>query len=160
MTGADSRFADPITERLVAFIRGIGLPVERGDVVESLLPGLAVRHGALIVDEARLAYPGDLLHEAGHLALTDPGRRATLDGVGDDPGEEMAALPWSYAAARYLGLDPSVVFHAHGYRRGSANLIEAFDDGRGPGIPLLQWWGMTLGPKGDPPFPHMLRWLR
>jgi hypothetical protein len=160
MTGADVRFADPITRRIVGFIREIGLTVARGEVAESLLPGLAVRRGALVVDEARLAYPGDLLHEAGHLAVADPARRAMLEDVGGDPTEEMAALAWSYAAARHLGLDPAVVFHADGYRGGSANLIEAFDHGRGPSVPVLQWWGMTPGWKGEPPFPHMLRWLR
>jgi hypothetical protein len=156
----DARFADPVTQRIVDFVREIGLAVERGNVAESLLPGIAVRRGGLVLDESRLAHPGDLLHEAGHLAVADPGRRAMLNDVGNDPTEEMAALPWSYAATRHLGLDPSVVFHAAGYRRGSAGLIEAFNHGRGPGLPVLQWWGMTLGPKGEPPFPHMLRWLR
>ncbi len=160
MTGADVRFADPIAERIVAFIREIGLTVERGDVAKSLLPGIAVRRGGLVVDAARLAYPGDLLHEAGHLAIVDPERRAVLDDVGSDAGEEMAALAWSYAAASCLGLDPGVVFHADGYRGGSANLIEAYDAGGGPGVPLLQWWGMTAGWNGVPPFPHMLTWVR
>jgi hypothetical protein len=160
MTDADVRFAGPVTERIVGFIREIGLTVERGDVADSLLPGVAVRRGALVVDAARLAYPGDLLHEAGHLAVVEAERRAVLDDVGSDAAEEMAALAWSYAAASRLGLDPGVVFHADGYRGGSAGLIEAFDHGRGPGIPLLRWWGMTLGPNGEPPFPHMLRWLR
>jgi hypothetical protein len=32
-------------------------------------------------------------------------------------------------------------------------------------VPLLEWFGMTLGPKsaaaqGAAPFPHMRRWLR
>ncbi len=152
--------ADPLTAPIVDFIREIGVTVERGTVTASLLPGIAVRRGALVVDAARLAHAGDLLHEAGHLAVADPAQRAGLDEVGDDPGEEMAAIAWSYAAARHLGLDPAAVFHADGYRRGSAGLIEAFDHGRGPGISLLQWWGMTAGGKDGPPFPHMLRWLR
>jgi hypothetical protein len=160
MTGASARFADPITARIIGFIRQIGLTVARGDVAESLLPGIAVRRGGLVVDEARLAHPGDLLHEAGHLALADPARRAMLDDVGDDAGEEMATLAWSYAAARHLGLDAAVVFHADGYRGGSEALIAAFEGGGGPGVPLLQWWGMTPGRQGKPPFPHMLRWLR
>ena len=125
-----------------------------------MLLGIAVREGVLVVDPARLAYPGDLLHEAGHLAVCDPALRDALADVSDDPGEEMAAIAWSYAAARHLELDPAVLFHADGYRGGGDLLIAAFEGRGGPGVPLLQWWGMTRGWDGEPPFPHMLRWLR
>jgi len=153
-------FADPLTARIVAFIEAIGLRVERGAVSESLLPGIAVREGALVVDQTRLTHPGDLLHEAGHLAVCDPALRGNLADVSDDGGEEMAAIAWSYAAARHLGLDPSVVFHPGGYGGGSEALVAAFEGRRTIGLPLLQWWGMTHGWEGKPPFPHMLRWLR
>jgi hypothetical protein len=119
-----------------------------------------VRRGGLVVDEPRLAWPGDLLHEAGHLAVADPAGRAELDDVGDDPAEEMAAIAWSHAAAQHLGLDPTVVFHPHGYRGGGDWLAEAFAGGGGPGVPMLQWWGMTGGWKDEPRFPQMIRWLR
>jgi ethanolamine ammonia-lyase small subunit len=157
---AGAAFADPLTARIVAFIRQVGIDVAHGGPRESLLPGIAVEGGAILVDAARLAHPGDLLHEAGHLAVADPAGRAALNDVGDDPAEEMAAIAWSYAAARHLGLDPAVVFHPHGYRGGGDWLAEAFERGGGPGVPMLQWWGMTGGWKGEPPFPHMLRWLR
>jgi hypothetical protein len=153
-------FADPVTARIVDFIGEIGLAIGRGAAGASALPGIAVRSGAILVDEERLAYPGDLLHEAGHLAVADPAVRARLDDVGDDPAEEMAAIAWSYAAARHLDLDPAVVFHAGGYHDGGRALADAFEGGGGPGVPLLQWWGMTNGWAGDPPFPRMLRWLR
>jgi hypothetical protein len=35
------------------------------------------------------------------------------------PGEEMAAIAWSYAACVHLGLEPTVVFHSDGYKGGS-----------------------------------------
>jgi hypothetical protein len=159
-------FADPLTQRLAAFIREIGLrlePASLGD--DTLLPGVLVRDGGMLVDEARLAHPGDLLHEAGHLAVCDPALRPTLGPVVDDPGEEMAAIAWSYAAARHLRIDPTVVFHPAGYRGGARTLLTAFETGAVIGQPMLQWFGMTLSPKtaaeqGLPPFPHMLRWLR
>ena len=73
---ADAGFADPLTERLAAFIRGIGIDVRAATLKEkTFLPGLEISHGALLVDEARLSHPGDLLHEAGHLAVTDPAER-------------------------------------------------------------------------------------
>ena len=44
-------------------------------------------------------------------------------------------------------------------------LIDNFTSGRYIGLPLLQWFGMTLEPRqaaehGVAPFPHMLRWMR
>jgi hypothetical protein len=76
-----------------------------------------IQRGVLVVDEAQLSYPSDLLHEAAHLAVAPAAGRNLLDGdTGDDGGEEMGAVAWSYAAALHLRLDPAVVFHAHGYR--------------------------------------------
>ncbi|HLL45330.1 MAG TPA: hypothetical protein VK399_01415 [Longimicrobiaceae bacterium] len=81
------------------------------------LPGVRVDRGRLLVDEARLLYPGDLLHEAGHVAIMPAAERGEREGdVGADLDEEIGAIAWSYAAAVHLELDPAVVFHAHGYR--------------------------------------------
>lgn len=159
-------FANPLTERMAAFVRGIGIDVRSGPLAEAtLLPGLAIRHGAVVVDEEQLAYPGDLLHEAGHIAVAadDERRQPTL---APTLGDEIATQAWSYAALRHLALDPAVVFHGYGYKGGGQALIDAFaGGGTGPGVPLLQWYGMTVEPRfaaerGLEPFPHMLRWLR
>jgi hypothetical protein len=77
----------------------------------------------------------------------------------------MATLAWSYAALKHLELEPAIVFHPHGYKGGSAALIENFSAGRTIGVPLLQYYGLTVEAKfaaerGVEPFPHMLRWLR
>lgn len=126
---------------------------------------MTVRRGALLVDPARLEWPGDLLHEAGHIAVTNPAARASLDEVASDPAEEMAAIAWSYAAAVKIDLDPRIVFHDMGYRGGGAYLADAFLTTGPPGLPMLQWYGMTLDARAakqqnQPAFPHMLRWLR
>ena len=57
------------------------------------------------------------------------------------------------------------MFHPDGYKGGSAALIAAFTANGNPGVPLLQYYGLTVEPKfaaerGVPPFPHMQRWLR
>jgi hypothetical protein len=144
-------------ERIVAFLRTIGLEVRYEEIEgATVLPGMTVDHGVLVVDEARLAHVGDLLHEAGHLAVVPPGERSamTVD-MGSDGGMEMAALAWSYAAARHLDLAPEVVFHDEGYRGDARNLVENFDQGRYVGVPILVWRGMTTTEA----FPSMATWL-
>jgi len=164
---AHATFADAATQRIVEFIRGIGLTVAAGELDgPGAVPGIRIEHGALVVDESQLRYPGDLLHEAGHLAVADPARRPTMSGdVASDGGEEMASIAWSYAAAIHLGIDPAVVFHPDGYRGGSGAILDNFTQGRYFGVPLLQWFGMTFEPAqaethGGEPFPAMRRWIR
>jgi hypothetical protein len=158
-------FANPVTERMAAFVRGIGIDVHAEPLPEgTFLPGLAIRHGAIVVDEDKLACPGDLLHEAGHVAVA-PHEQRDAPTITPNDGDEMATLAWSYAAACHLGLRADVVFHPHGYKGGSQALIDAFTGGGTPGVPLLQWYGMTAEPKfaaerGVEPYPHMLRWVR
>jgi hypothetical protein len=109
-------FADPLTERLVAFVRGIGIEVRAAALPEkTFLPGLDIRHGAILIDAERLTYPGDILHEAGHLAVTDPAERSAPT-LSPSAGDEMTSIAWSYAALRHLELDPAVIFHDDGYR--------------------------------------------
>jgi hypothetical protein len=164
---ATEAFTDPITATIVTFLRDIGIPVYTEKLTDStFLPGILLRHGGIVIDVERLRFPGDLLHEAGHLAVSSPDRRAAIDGdAGPDAAEEMMAIAWSYAASVHLQLDSSVVFHPDGYRGGSEALIENFTQGRYIGVPVLQWLGMTLEPRqaaerGVAPYPHMLRWLR
>ena len=150
-------FHDPVAARIADFLTGIGLTVRAGVVPDrTILPGLYLENGGLVVDEVRLLYPGDLLHEAGHLAVTPAAARPSLTGdTGGDGGEEIAAIGWSYAAALHLNLDPAVVFHSAGYREGSAALLENFRERRYLGLPYLQWIGLT-----DARYPAMIRWLR
>ena len=157
-------FAHPVTEKLAAFVRGVGIEVRAAHLAEpTFLPGLEIRFGALLVDEERLSHPGDILHEAGHIAVSDPATRTTAP-VSSDPGEEMAASAWSYAAARQLGIDPAIVFH-EGFKAGGANMVENFNAGRYIGVPMLHYFGMSIEPRqaaaaGLEPYPHMLRWVR
>ncbi len=145
------------TTQIIAFLRDIGIPViETTLPADTFLPAMTVRRGQLLVDRTRLAWPGDLLHEAGHIAVTDPEARATLEAFDGGPGEEMAAICWSYAAAHAIGLDPAVVFHEAGYNGGGAWLVEAFAKGSYVGLPLLAWYGLTCAET----YPAMDRWLR
>lgn len=156
-----------VLDAIVAFVSGIGLRVRYGDVAgPTVLPGIALADGVLVVDPAGGLHPGDVLHEAGHLAVLPPTERARADRrLASSAGDEMAAIAWSYAAAVHLGLPAAVVFHSDGYRDGSAALVENFSAGRWVGVPMLEWFGMTVDVRrahdlGVDPYPAMLTWLR
>src|SRR5579871_995354 len=151
-----------LTGKIVAFLREIGLEVQAGVIDGDLiLPGIKVVQGVLFYDPARLAFPGDLLHEAGHLAVKSVADRTRAEvNLGADPAEELMAISWSYAAALHLGVSPEVVFHPDGYRGGSQSLLENFAAGRYLAVPMLQWLGMTYDEKqakaiGALPYPKM-----
>ncbi len=153
----------PETARIVDFLRGIGITVREGDLgdAEPFLPGIAVREGVLVFDPERLTWPGDLLHEAAHIAIAPPEARPLMTGEVEVPGLDLAtiekaAVPWSYAAALHVGIDPALVFHEGGYRGMSAGLLRTFGFGVYPGLNLLVDAGMTTPQL----FPRMTRWLR
>jgi hypothetical protein len=157
---------DATALRIIDWVREIGLTVRFAPLdAETFLPGVTPEAGGLVVDPERLLYPGDLLHEAGHLAVMLPARRASAGAdVGTDMGDEIGAQTWSYAAAVHLRLAPEVVFHPQGYKGAAESLIVAFADGNA-GVPLLQWMGLTWDRKqaaaqGVAPYPNMTRWLR
>ena len=147
---------------ILGFLRDIGIPVDAASLpADGFLPAIEVRGGRLRYDPDRLQWPGDLLHEAGHIAVTDPAIRATVSEFASDGGDEMAAIAWSYAAALAIGIDPRVVFHDHGYRGDGQWLAETFADGRYIGLPMLQYFGLARLPADDgAPYPAMVKWLR
>ena len=150
---------------IIIFLREIGLTViERRITTPTVLPGVGVDHGAVLVDRATLKYPGDLLHEAGHFAVVPAHEREQLhENVGDDGGMEMGAIAWSYAAALHLGIAPSLLFHDAGYRGGAASLLENFAAGHYVGVPILVWRGLADAPAKNTSnasgYPQMKRWL-
>lgn len=155
-----------MAERIAGFLAGIGIDIVVESLAEpSLLPSMTVRKGAIVVDPAVMAWPGDLLHEAGHIAVSPPEQRATRPSVSDDPAEEMAAIAWSVAAARACDVPLDVLFMEAGYRGGAQAMCDAFAGDAAPfGVPLLAFWQMTTHPTragaGDTVFPAMRRWLR
>ncbi|MEQ8580694.1 MAG: hypothetical protein RIC30_06000 [Marinoscillum sp.] len=156
-------------ERITAFLEKIGLELEFKKLDGStFLPGIHVERGKIQIDKEKLLYPGDLLHEAGHLALLTPDERMKTSG-NIEPGEnkqesmEMGVICWSWAALVHLQLDPKVVFHDNGYRGASNYYINMYSTGQCIGLPLLQWAELCkhqTDPTDLPAFPHMLKWLR
>ncbi len=151
--------------RIGAFLQEIGVAVEAGPVSDSVLPGITVLRGRVRVDPAIAAYPADLLHEAGHVAVSDPQTRDAIETIAADPGDEMAAIAWSVAAAHACGTALETLFFDAGYRGNAAALRTAFGGNGMVGVPMLAWFGMTAEPHraaewGVPAFPAMTRWLR
>jgi hypothetical protein len=147
---------------IVDFIRGLGIAVETGSLPrDGFLPAIEVRDGRLIYDPERLQYPGDLLHEAGHIAVTDAASRPTVSTFDSDGGDEMAAIAWSYAAALAAKIDPCIVFHDQGYKGEGASIAENFAEGRYVGVPMLQYYGLArLAADDGEKYPAMIKWLR
>ncbi len=161
------------TETICNFLQEIGIKVHKGPVnEETFLPGILIKHGELVIDESKLKYPGDILHEAGHIAVMTPEERKLSYGNVGQPadaqkalGEEIMAICWSYAALSKLGLPIQCVFHEDGYKGASDWLIEEYERGNYIGVATLQWTGMCYDAKNaeaknTQPFPHMVKWIR
>jgi hypothetical protein len=162
-------FIDPRLNRMAEFLSAIGIEMRAG-VVDSptLFPGSLIDHGSLVIDESKLIAPGDALHEAAHIALAPPSRRALDVAFLDDAtgGEELTTISWCWAALLKLDIEPEDIFHGTAYKGGdSVTIIDAARRGIYIGFPLLQTWGMAFDKtnaalRGVPPFPHMVKWMR
>lgn len=157
--------------RIQEFILGLGIQLEFKSLKQAtFLPGLDLAPNCICIDLEKLSYPGDLLHEAGHLAVTTARQRAVIGSPQSEQpwptdGEEIAAVLWSYAAAVHLDIPLEVVFHKDGYKNDSTWLIENFSSGNYIGLPFLQWAGLCYDEvqarqHQTHAFPIMLRWMR
>ena len=160
---------DSTLDTIVGFLRGIGIDVKACRIdAHTFLPAIRISGGGLQYDPLRLQHPGDLLHEAGHIATTPPQARHELN---DDlqavavPSaiDEVEAIAWSWAALVHLGLPGEVLFHSAGYKGQAARLLLGFSLGVYPGAAGLARRGMCELPlqaaAGVEPYPRMQRWL-
>lgn len=170
ITGYRANDKDEFLLNCISFLHDIGIETFFEKLAEPcFLPGLSIRNGIIIIDKEALSYPGDILHEAGHIAVVPAAERHTLtaSSIGkreQRDAEEMMAIAWSYAACVHLGLDPYIVFHDEGYKGGGSYIADNFSDGNYFGLPMLQWKGMAADEKNAPklnvaPYPHMIKWL-
>lgn len=161
---------------IVDFLRGIGIEVADGELgrqgaAGGFLPGVAVRAGKIYVDTETLVGSGDLLHEAGHIAIMPRRFRdrlgtdlhadtvaAIVEEVGPEPpGDPMLACPkqqgelmaqaWSYAATLTLGISPACVFFPGAYKHtdyeGDHPMHRWLESGTHFGLHALASVGMT-----------------
>jgi len=159
-----------LLEKITGFLVQIGIGFSMCTIKdETFMPGVGLENGIILIDTEKLLYPGDILHEAGHLAVLSADERVTstgkLSGEFSQLGNEIMAQAWSYAACVAIGLDPLIVFHEHGYRGAGKALIETFSSGNPVGVPALQWLGMTYdkanaGKLNTLAYPNMICWVR
>lgn len=158
-------------EKAIDFLTEIGIKVIEKDLPETtFLPGLELGSNIIYVDYKKLKYPGDILHEAGHIAVTSPAERLLIgtDEISETwpvQGEEIAAILWSFAVADHLGLPLEFIFHKDGYKGHSEWYIDNFKNGNYIGLPLLQWLKMAysnddIENQEKPAFPAMQHWMR
>jgi hypothetical protein len=151
-----------LLQLLCNFITAIGIDVIEGNVSNTtFLTGLEIKEGQLIFDRKHLLHPGDLLHEAGHIAVTSPAERKSLNGnviiaSPEKEGEELAVMLWTYAACIEMNFPPALIFHEQGYKGESEWILTSYKNKNYIGLPLLEWMGMTSASN----FPVMDRWLR
>jgi hypothetical protein len=152
-------------QKITDFLTEIGIHWREGKVPETtFVPGIGIENGCIVFDTETMLYPGDLLHEAGHIAVTTSGERQMLNGdvlnaAPNKDGDEMAVLLWSWLAAQHCGIPSRILFHEHGYKGDGDWLAEQYDSGTYIAAPLLQWMGIIAKiEKGEKP--RVIRWLR
>lgn len=164
-------FRDELTKKLAAFIRSTGIEVRATPLGEdTFIPGIYLSKGNMLVDEEKLLYPGDLLHEAGHIALIPAGLRKYATGNVGEVAEigdayEVESIAWSWAAVIELGIAPEILFHDHGYKGAPRQLLQTYQMGVYIGLKRLEDYGMAYSPQkaaelGVTPYPAMQKWLR
>ena len=153
--------------RAIDFLDSIGIETDwLGDEEVQRVDGMAIIDGRILVAPDKPLWPGDLLHEGGHVAVCEPESRPCLGPVEADPTDEFMAIGWSFAAAREIDMPLAQLFHKGGYRQEGQRLIDSFATGHWIGAPMLAYYGMTelnlqaALAKGVPTFPGMIRWLR
>lgn len=155
----------------IAFLREIGISVERTTLSDAeFLPGIRIFGAGMLIDPSCMMAASDVLHEAGHIAVTPSAQRVQLVGtlgpeVHFEWGGEVEAIAWSYAAATHIGMPMNELFHPLGYRGFASGLAFGFSFGVFPGAHGLNCAGMTLTPQqaaaqGAQPYPVLTRWLR
>lgn len=174
-------------EKIVSWLNSIGLKVivgEPPEYVERFLPDVVVFNGEIYVtQETKIC---NLLHDAGHVAVTPAEFRSVLTGdlsleeneqsrlilenkyfnlvSGQDElfrlihGGEQAAIAWSYAAGFVNNLNADIIFP-----KDLADIENAFRMSHNntlaahPGIAELYHSGMI---ESKAAFPKMKRWLQ
>lgn len=167
------------------FVRSIGLRVEESSAPElasTFVPGVRIVDGGLVIDTS-IVYPGDILHEAGHIATMPakfrPKANGTLGAVFREMGQYLEANPsklgawpedpvcrailqcgeaeaaaWQYAAAQHIDMPAKWLFPKGSFNGNSKDTLLRLQANSYFGINGLQAAGWTrVREMGDTRFP-------
>lgn len=161
------------TRTVIEFVRSIGIPVTVTELTakSTFLPRVRIQAGELLVDPG--VFPGDILHEAGHIAtipepfrhLADGNLSAVFRAMGEYVEEELVdiggykedpiargimqcsdpeATAWQYAAAKHIGLPDKWLFPKESYNGDAMGILLGLKSSRYLGINGLQAAGWTV----------------
>lgn len=170
-----------------AFLESIGITVRLERGAAGFLERMRVDGASIVVDDEDPELVGDMLHEAGHIAVTPSLFRGSLTANVDDAASLMAqyfnehpncmafpedpvaraimqsgeqeAIAWSYAAAHHLGIDTMLPF-AKGFDGDGRETHDMLVIGHHLGIHGLFHSGMTDLPRQGAGYPAMKRWMQ
>jgi hypothetical protein len=169
------------------FLESIGITVRIASGTSGFLDQMRVEGSSLIVDSNDPDIVGDLLHEAGHIAVVPSLFRQHLTANVDDTAPlmnkyftdhpdcmawpedpvarailqagEQEAIAWSFAAAHHLGIDTRMPF-AKGFDGNGLETHDMLVLGCHAGIHGLFHGGMTDLPREGQGYPIMKRWMQ
>lgn len=170
-------------EIVSGFLNSIGIRCLERKGSTGFLEGCKIVNGEIHYD-TEVCTPSNLLHEAGHIAITPSETRHLLDGdvdtwfdkvearieilsdtLGpDDPlmraylqASECEATAWAYAAGKAAGLDPEIIIMDHEYD-GSGDAVRAgLESNAYAGINGLRAGGFISSVEE---YPRLQRWLQ
>lgn len=178
-----------IFEKASSFLQEIGIQIVVEAGTSGFLNHMRLEGSSIVVDSMSDDLVGDMLHEAGHIAVIPSLFRseirgnlskvrklmeAWLDGHPDcmtwpeSPigrgifqSGEAEAIAWSYAAAHRLGINTCIPFKK-GFDGAGAEVHAMLAAGAHFGVNGLVAGGMTEHPRFGPmfPFPKMKRWMQ
>lgn len=177
----------PTFGQCLKFLEAIGINVQVVPGAIGFLDNMRIVDGGIHVDPTSDNVCGNLLHEAGHIAVTSGLFRPHLNydvqesiqdamdaylkahpfafGAEEDPiarsilqSGETEAIAWSYAAAVEIGIDSRLPFRL-GFQGEGMQLHDMLKVGAYFGINGLAAAGMTKL-RGPDRFPKMIRWMQ
>ena len=138
----------PYKNTIIEFITRIGIPVRPTKLADdTFIPGIKIIKGELLYDDHQILSYGDLIHEAGHIALMSPSERREISGNVAEfrtpaQDDELAVILWTYAVHKEIDIPIEIIFHEEGYKGDSEWLINQLQSGQYIGLPLLAYLGL------------------
>lgn len=175
---------DAWSQKVVDFLREIGIEVIIQSGAEGFIEHIQIQQGKLLVDPD--SSPSALLHEAGHVAIVPPSFWHLLDGdleqsferifdevrslhlAPDHPlaravlqSSETEATAWSWAAGKHLGIPDNLIIEDKDFDKSGKIVRFQLQNVAHYGIQGLIHAGFCSPRyREGPKYPQLLRWIQ